>query len=296
MSNAKSITRSMPQFFTFSSLRTQRYLRHFILIFGLLITLAPIIAAFLASTHDQQTLLDSGITLAPGTELITNYSEALSSHRAFGGVPLARLLLNSFIVALGIALGKIAISFLSAFALVFFRFPARMFFFWVILMTLMLPVEVRIVPTFQIVANLGLLNSYQGLILPLITSATATLLFRQFFTTVPKEMVDAARIDGAGPLRFMTQIMLPLSRNNIAALFVIMFIYGWNQYLWPLLITNSDQMYTIVIGINRMLSADSGVVNWPVVMASTIIAILPPVVIIFLMQKQFVKGLIESDK
>jgi len=199
-------------------------------------------------------------------------------------------------MALGIVVGKISISILSAYAIVYFRFPFRMFFFWMIFVTLMLPVEVRILPTYEVVANLGLLNTYPGLVLPLIASATATFLFRQFFLTIPDELAEAARVDGAGPFRFFFDILLPLSRTNIAALFVILFIYGWNQYLWPLLVTTEQNMTTIVMGIQAMLFVPDDINEWNITMATAILAMLPPVLIIIVMQRQFVKGLVETEK
>jgi sn-glycerol 3-phosphate transport system permease protein len=202
----------------------------------------------------------------------------------------------SFVVAIIITVGKIAISLLSAFAIVYFRFPFKMACFWAIFLTLMLPVEVRILPTYKVVADLGLLNSYAGLSLPLIASATATFLFRQFFLTVPDELVEAARIDGAGPMRFFKDILVPLSRTSIAALFVIQFIYGWNQYLWPLLMTTSEDMYPVVIGIKRMLAGGEAAVDWNIVMATAILAMLPPTLVVILMQKWFVKGLVDTEK
>ena len=219
-----------------------------------------------------------------------------SGLKAAGAEPVAIMMLNSLIMALGIALGKIAISVLSAFAIVYFRFPFRMLCFWTIFLTLMLPVEVRIIPTFEVVANLGMLNSYPGLVVPLIASATATFLFRQFFMTVPDELTEAARIDGAGPLKFFWDILLPLSRTNLAALFVILFIYGWNQYLWPLLITTDESMYTVVMGIKRMVEVTDAQPHWHLVMAVTMLAMLPPVAVVLLMQRWFVKGLIETEK
>jgi sn-glycerol 3-phosphate transport system permease protein len=206
------------------------------------------------------------------------------------------MLWNSLVMAMAIAVGKIAISLLSAFAIVYFRFPLRMLCFWTIFITLMLPVEVRIVPTYEVVAQLGMLNSYAGLSIPLIASATATFLFRQFFLTVPDELVEAARMDGAGPLRFFKDILLPLTRTNIAALFVILFIYGWNQYLWPLLITTDTSMNTIVMGINQMIAPGEDQTNWPVVMATAILAMIPPVFVVIAMQRLFVKGLVETEK
>jgi len=205
-------------------------------------------------------------------------------------------MLNSLVMALVIACGKIAISIVSAFAIVYFRFPLRMVFFWMIFVTLMLPVEVRILPTYQVVANLGLVNTYTGLTLPLIASATATFLFRQFFLTIPEELAEAARIDGAGPMRFFRDVVLPLSRTNIAALFVIMFIFGWNQYLWPLLVTTQENMYTTVIGIKRMIPGGDAAAEWHLIMATAILAMLPPALVILFMQKWFVKGLVETEK
>jgi len=199
-------------------------------------------------------------------------------------------------MALGITFGKLAISIVSAFAIVYFRFPGRTLCFWLIFLTLMLPVEVRIVPTYEIAAKLGMLNSYPGLILPLIASATATFLFRQLFMTIPDELVEAARIDGAGPMRFFWDILLPMSRTNIAALFVILFIYSWNQYLWPLLITTEPEMNTIVMGIKQMFPSGDDWADWPVIMATAMLAMLPPVAVVVFMQRLFVKGLIESEK
>jgi sn-glycerol 3-phosphate transport system permease protein len=205
------------------------------------------------------------------------------------------MMFNSAIMALLITLGKIAISIISAYAVAFFSFPGRMLFFWAIFITLMLPVEVRIFPTFQVVSDLGLVNTYAGLIVPLIASATATLLFRQFFLTIPDELVEAAKMDGAGPIRFFKDVVLPLSATNIAALFVILFVYGWNQYLWPLLVTTSTDVETIMIGIVKMLGSQ-GDTEWHLVMATTVLALLPPVAIVILMQRWFVKGLVETEK
>ena len=206
------------------------------------------------------------------------------------------MLINSLIMAVGIAVGKIIISLLSAFAIVYFKFPGRGFFFWMIFLTLMLPVEVRIVPTYEVVAGFGMLNSYSGLILPLIASATATFLFRQFFMTIPDELAEAARVDGAKPMRFFIDIVLPMSRTNIAALFVILFIYGWNQYLWPLLITTDPEMNTIVMGIRQMFPSGDDVADWPVIMATSILAMIPPVIVVISMQKLFIRGLVDSEK
>ena len=263
------------------------------LILGVLVIFFPIYLAFVASTVSQPEIVRPPMPLIPGSHFFENYREALVSGI---NAPVARMLFNSTVMALGIALGKIVISILSAFAIVYFRFPFRQTFFWLIFMTLMLPVEVRIVPTYEVAANFGLLNSYPGLILPLIASATATFLFRQFFLTVPDELAEAARVDGAGPMRFFIDILLPMSRTNIAALFVILFIYGWNQYLWPLLITTDPQMNTIVMGIKQMFPSGDDIANWPVIMATAILAMLPPVAVVIFMQKLFIKGLIETEK
>jgi len=263
------------------------------LIVGVLIIFFPIWLAFVASTVTQPEIVKPPMPLWPGDQFFANYKSALVS-----GVnaPVARMLMNSAIMALGIAFGKISISLLSAFAIVYFRFPGRKFFFWMIFLTLMLPVEVRIVPTFEVIARFGMLNSYQGLIFPLIASATATFLFRQFFMTVPDELTEAARVDGARPMQFFWDILLPMSRNNIAALFVILFIYGWNQYLWPLLITTDPSMNTIVMGIKQMFPSGDDVADWPVIMATSILAMVPPVIIVISMQKLFIRGLVDSEK
>jgi len=269
------------------------WLTHAGLILGVLVVFFPIYLAFVASTVTQPEIVRPPMPLIPGRHFFENYREALVSGI---NAPVARMLFNSTVMALGIALGKIIISILSAFAIVYFRFPFRQTFFWLIFLTLMLPVEVRIVPTYQVAANFGLLNSYPGLILPLIASATATFLFRQFFLTVPDELAEAARVDGAGPMRFFIDILLPMSRTNIAALFVILFIYGWNQYLWPLLITTDPQMNTIVMGIKQMFPSGDDIANWPVIMATAMLAMLPPVAVVIFMQKLFIKGLIETEK
>lgn len=268
-------------------------LTHLGLILGIGLICFPIYLAFVASTVTHVEIIRPPMPLLPGSHLIENYREAL-----FSGInaPVARMLLNSLIMALGITVGKIAISIISAYAIVYFRFPGRMLCFWLIFVTLMLPVEVRIVPTYEVVAGFDMLNSYSGLILPLIASATATFLFRQLFLTIPDEMVEAARIDGAGPVRFFIDILLPMSRTNMAALFVILFIYGWNQYLWPLLITTEPEMNTIVMGIKQMFPSGDDWANWPVIMATAILAMLPPVAVVVFMQRLFVKGLVESEK
>jgi len=272
------------------------FLTHGSLILGLLVISFPIYIAFVASSHPAEDLIAT-VQGWFGEHMLENYSTIIRSGKiTAGGVPVSTMMLNSFIMAMGIAVGKIAISIISAYAIVYFRFPLRMFFFWLIFMTLMLPVEVRILPTYKIVVDLGLLNTYAGLTLPLIASATATFLFRQFFLTVPDELAEAARVDGAGPIRFFLTILLPLSRTNIAALFVILFIYGWNQYLWPLLITTETDMTTIVMGIQRMLFVADAIPEWNLTMATAMLAMLPPVLVVLVMQRQFVKGLVETEK
>ena len=272
---------------------TGHWLTHLGLIVGVAFIAFPIWLAFVASTVEQQEIVRPPMPLWPGDQFLENYGKALTS-----GVnaPVALMLMNSAIMAFGISLGKIAISLLSAFAIVYFRFPGRKLFFWLIFLTLMLPVEVRIVPTYEVIANFGMLNSYSGLILPLIASATATFLFRQFFMTVPDELAEAARVDGAGPMRFFFDILLPMSRTNIAALFVILFIYGWNQYLWPLLITTDSDMNTIVMGIKQRFPSGDDIADWPVIMATSILAMVPPVLVVIGMQRLFIRGLVESEK
>ncbi|MBO6673441.1 MAG: sn-glycerol-3-phosphate ABC transporter permease UgpE [Rhizobiales bacterium] len=269
------------------------WLTHVLMIFGVLVVFFPIWLAFVASTITQQDIAQAPMPIWPGEHFVENYTRAL-----FSGVnvPVATMLMNSLVMALGIAIGKIIISLLSAFAIVYFRFPGRNVFFWMIFITLMLPVEVRIVPTFEVVAGFGMLNSYSGLIFPLIASATATFLFRQFFLTVPDELAEAARVDGARPMRFFVDILLPMSRTNIAALFVILFIYGWNQYLWPLLITTDPEMNTIVMGLKQMFPSGDDLADWPVIMATSILAMIPPVIVVISMQKLFIRGLVDSEK
>jgi sn-glycerol 3-phosphate transport system permease protein len=274
-----------------------RLVTHLVLLVGVAIVAFPIYMTFVASTHTMAEIMRVPMPALPGPHLVDNYLRALLEGAASAAIgPVGRMMLNSLVMALGITAGKILISMLSAFAIVYFDFPFRMGFFWMIFITLMLPVEVRIIPTYQVIASLHMLDSYPGLILPLIASATATFLFRQFFLTVPSEVFQAARIDGAGPLRFFKDILFPLSRTNIAALFVILFIYGWNQYLWPLLITTDEKMYTILIGINRMLAVGDEQADWPVIMATAMLAMLPPVLVVVLMQRYFVKGLTETEK
>ena len=270
---------------------------HLVLIAGVAIIALPLYVGFVASTlsFDQVTAVPMQMT--PGTHLLENYGNVLLHGSTAGAkAPVGQMMWNSLVMALAIAIGKIAISMLSAFAIVYFRFPLRKTFFWLIFITLMLPVEVRILPTYKVVAELGMVDTYAGLTLPLIASATATFLFRQFFLTVPDELAEAARIDGAGPMRFFFDILLPLSRTSIAALFVIMFIYGWNQYLWPLLVTTREDMYTVVIGIKRMVAGGDTLIEWQYVMATAMLALLPPAVVVLVMQRWFVKGLVDTEK
>ena len=274
-----------------------RLLAHLVLIIGVIIVAFPVYYTFVASTQDSRPIANGEVSLFPGDKLIDNYGVVIDEGVAkTSAQPVGRMLVNSLVVAVVIAVGKIAISLLSAYAVVFFSFPLRMVFFWMIFITLMLPVEVRILPTYKVVADLGMLDSFGGLTVPLIASATATLLFRQFFMTIPDELVEAAKIDGAGPLRFLRDMVIPLSATNIAALFVILFIYGWNQYLWPLLVTTSGSMETVIIGIKRMISGADARTEWGAVMATTMLAMLPPVAVVVLMQRWFVKGLVDSEK
>ncbi len=273
------------------------FLSHAVLILGVAIIAFPIWITFVAATHDSVRMVQVPLPLLPGDQFFNNLKIALGEGiEGAGGRPAGMMLLNSLVMALSIAIGKIVISLLSAFAIVYFRFPFRMGFFWLIFITLMLPVEVRILPTFEVVANLGMLNTYAGLSIPLIASATATFMFRQVFLTIPDELLEAARIDGAGPMRFFIDILVPMSRTNIAALFVILFIYGWNQYLWPLLVTTDGDMYTVVMGIKQMLEAAEQAPEWNIIMMTTMLAMLPPVVVVVFMQKLFVKGLTETEK
>jgi sn-glycerol 3-phosphate transport system permease protein len=273
-------------------------LSHTVLLLGVLIVAFPVYITFVASTHTAQEIVQAPMPLLPGDQLLHNYAAALTgSERGPGsGAPVARMMWISLVSALVISIGKIAISLLSAFAIVYFRFPFKMFFFWAIFVTLMLPVEVRIFPTYQVVSDLGMLNTYAGLTIPLIASATATFLFRQFFMTVPDELVEAARMDGAGPMRFFKDVLVPLSATSIAALFVIQFIYGWNQYLWPLLVTTNENMYPVVIGIKRMISGGDSAQQWNLVMATAMLAMVPPALVVILMQRWFVKGLVDTEK
>ena len=274
-----------------------RLLPHVVLSLGVLVVVFPVYVAFVGSTLDAATIANGQMGLLPGGHMLENYYRTL-----FVGTsgttrqPVFGMMFNSFVMAITIALGKIVISIMSAYAVVYYRFPFRMAAFWLIFVTLMLPVEVRIYPTYKIVADLGLLDTYAGLAVPLIASATGTLLFRQFFMTIPDELLEASQIDGAGPVRFFIDTVLPLSITTIAALFVIQFIYGWNQYLWPLLITTRENMQTIVIGIKKMIVTQDALTEWQLAMTTAVLAMLPPVAVVILMQKLFVRGLVETEK
>jgi sn-glycerol 3-phosphate transport system permease protein len=269
-------------------------LPHLVLVLGIVVLAFPVWLAFVGSTWDAATIANGTMPIYPGPYAGENYWRTLMS--VAKGEPVGTMMVNSFIMAATIAIGKIAISIVSAYAVVYFRFPFRMPAFWLIFITLMLPVEVRIYPTYKVVADLGLLDTYAGLTIPLIASATATLLFRQFFMTIPEELIEASKIDGAGPYKFFVDTVLPLSITTIAALFVIQFIYGWNQYLWPLLITTRPDMQTIVIGIKKMLVTQDALTEWQLAMTTAVLAMLPPVLVVLVMQKLFVRGLVETEK
>jgi sn-glycerol 3-phosphate transport system permease protein len=272
---------------------------HLVLILGVAIVALPVYITFVASTLAVDEVLQAPMPLIPGSHFIENYAKVLgqgTSSKNVASAPVLPMMVNSLVTALVIPTGKIAISLLSAFAIVYFRFRFRMLAFWLIFVTLMLPVEVRILPTYKVISDLHMLNTYAGLTVPLIASATATFLFRQFFLTIPDELAEAARIDGAGPLRFFWDVVVPLSRPNIAALFVILFIFGWNQYLWPLLVTTDESMYTVVIGIKRMIAGGDAATEWNLVMATAMLAMVPPALVVILMQRWFVKGLVDTEK
>ncbi len=270
-------------------------LTHLFLIAGVIVVIFPVYIAVVAATHGPLALSSGAMPMLPGGELINNITQVLTETRR-GVAPFWLMAWNSLMMAVLITVGKIAISIISAYAIVYFRFPGRLLVFWLIFITLMLPVEVRIIPTFKVVADLGLLNSYAGLTIPLIASATATFLFRQFFMTIPDELMEAARVDGAGPMKFFRDILLPLSRTNIAALCVILFIYGWMQYLWPLLVTTDPKYYTLMMGVKRMATVADSDPQWNIIMAAVVLAMLPPVLIVIFMQRLFVKGLVETEK
>ncbi len=277
---------------------TSGILAHVVMVLGVLIVAFPLYLAFIASTHTAQEIVQTPMPLLPGSNFWYSYKAALfgSENSAGSSAPVAHMMWVSLVTALVISIGKISISLLSAFAIVYFRFPFKKTVFWAIFVTLMLPVEVRILPTYKVLSDLNMLNTYAGLTVPLIASATATFLFRQFFLTVPEELTEASRMDGASPMRFFIDVLLPLSKTSIAALFVIQFIYGWNQYLWPLLATTSEDMYPVVVGIKRMIAGGDSQNEWNVVMATAILAMLPPAIVVVAMQKWFVKGLVDTEK
>jgi sn-glycerol 3-phosphate transport system permease protein len=269
---------------------------HAVLIIGVALVVFPVYVAFCAATMSEHEVFSVPLSLVPSTHLFENIATIWTHGTGNAAAPFNRMLLNSLVMALVIAIGKIAVSMISAYAIVYFRFPFRTLAFWLIFVTLMLPVEVRIFPTVQVVSSMHLSNTYTGLTLPLIASATATFLFRQFFKTLPDELMEAARIDGAGALRFFWDVVLPLSRTTMAALFVITFIYGWNQYLWPILITSQQSLTTAVIGIKGMIASGDTATEWHLVMTATLLAMLPPLVVVLTMQRWFVRGLVDSEK
>ncbi len=269
-----------------------RVLSHGFLVLFIALMLLPLYLAIVAASNEGAAMMQAQLPLFPGTFFLKNMKTVLTEGISVtGGEPITSMLVNSLLMALGIAFGKIILALGSAFALVYFDFPFKKWCFAFIFATMMLPVEVRIVPTFQVVASFGLLNSFSGLTLPLLASATGTFLFRQFFKTIPKELVDAAKLDGAGPIRFFFDIVLPLSRTQIAALFVILFVYGWNQYLWPLVITTETKMATIVMGIRYLAGVADQVPEWHYIMTVALIALIPPCMVVMLMQRWFEKGL-----
>ncbi|HET9147107.1 MAG TPA: sn-glycerol-3-phosphate ABC transporter permease UgpE [Acetobacteraceae bacterium] len=276
--------------------RRPDYLAHAVLLLGVVIFILPIWVAFAGATQSAAAINRGDLSLIPRLSGLPTFIAVLGSGSAAkGGVAVGHMLLVSLGMALVIALGKIVISALSAFAIAFFRFPGRMLAFWTIFITLMLPVEVRIIPTYAVMSDFHLINSFTGLTMPLIASATATLLFRQVFLAIPDELVEAAKLDGAGPMRFFVDILLPVSGANLAALFVILFVYGWNQYLWPLLVATNGRLDPIVLGITQMISSDQ-MTPWNLLMAATIWAVLPPVAVVIAMQRWFVRGLTEAEK
>ncbi len=272
---------------------------HLILTIGSILMLLPVVVAFMTSTHEAADIHMNGLTLAPGDHFAETYTKVLTHEGGFTGkVTGLTMLANSMILGLGFAVGKIVLSMLAAYAIVYFRFRAATLMFWIIFTTLLLPLEVRILPSYEVMHKLGLINTYTGLIVPLLASATGTFFFRQFFKSVPDELLEAARIDGAGPFKFFIDILVPLSRTMIAAMFIIMFVYGWNQYLWPMLMTNDESFYTLVRGIKQILIVwvGSQIPDYNEAFAMAVLAILPPVAMVVIFQSWFIKGLTESDK
>jgi sn-glycerol 3-phosphate transport system permease protein len=276
--------------------KLRRAMPHVFLWLAIIVIIFPIWLVFDASTHTNAEVLSAPMPLLPGSHALENYRRALTEgNRAIGASALV-MIKNSLIMALGISVGKIVISLLAAFAIVFFDFKLRKICFWAIFITLMLPVEVRIMPTYKVISDLHLLNTYAGLILPMVVSATAVFLFRQFFMSLPREIAEASQIDGASPMAFFTEILIPMTRTPIAAMFVIQFIYGWNQYLWPLLITTKESFYTLFIGINKLISGTDTNIEWQIGLATVMLAMLPPIIVVIIMQKQFVAGMTDTEK
>ncbi len=272
---------------------------HLVLIVGVIIMMGPILVAITTSSYDRVYIHNHGMQIGWGGKFLETYSNVLFYKGGFSGeVTGALMAMNSAILGIGFAVGKIVVSMLAAYAIVYFRFPLGTFFFWVIFSTLLLPLEVRILPSYEVVQQMGLLNSYTGLILPLIASATGTFYFRQFFRSVPDELVEAARIDGAGPFRFFIDILVPLSKTMMAAIFIIMFVVGWNQYLWPILITTDEHYFTLVRGIKQVLQVYIGadIPEYNEALAMAILAMLPPGLVIVIFQRMFIKGLVETEK
>ena len=276
--------------------KIRRAMPHVYLWLAIALLVFPIYFVFVASTRTSAEILSAPMPLYPGDRFFQNYGDALLQGAKNLGASAFVMMGNSLVMALGISVGKIAVSLLAAFAIVFFDFRLRKLCFWSIFITLMLPVEVRIMPTYKVISDLHMLNSYPGLIMPMIVSATAVFLFRQFFMSVPREIAEASQIDGAHAMQFFRSILVPMTRTPVAAMFVIQFIYGWNQYLWPLLITTKVRYYTLLIGINRMLSGADVQIEWQIVMATVLLAMIPPVAIVVTMQKQFVAGMTDTEK
>ncbi|PMH44471.1 glycerol-3-phosphate ABC transporter permease [Vibrio sp. 10N.286.49.B3] len=280
-------------------MKSNRITDHLILIIGALFMLAPVWLIFASSTHDPSMIASEGLQWLPGENLTSIYQEAWNKSLGFeSGVNAKSMIINSMIMGLGFAIGKIIISMMAAYALVYFRLPYATAWFWLIFVTLLMPLEVRIIPSYEVVSHLGMLNSYSGLIIPLIASATATFFFRQFFRTIPDELLEAAQLDNAGPWRFLVDILLPLSKTMMAAIFIIMFVVGWNQYLWPIMMTTDESYNTIVMGIKQILSNinDTSLPRYDYAFAMVILAMLPPVLVVIIFQRWFVKGLVESEK
>lgn len=272
---------------------------HLILLAGALFLIMPVVVAFTTSSHTAADIHSNGLSLSWGDNFTETYSNVLTREGGFTGqITGSRMLLNSLILGLGFSIGKIVLSMLAAYAIVYFRFRFATLAFWLIFTTLLLPLEVRIVPSYQVVSSFGMLNSYSGLIVPLLASATGTFYFRQFFKSVPDELLEASRIDGAGPVKFFIDILLPLSRTMIAAMFIIMFVYGWNQYLWPMLVTTDESFFTLMRGIKQILQVWVGaqIPDYNEAFALAVLAMVPPVLVVVVFQRWFIKGLTESDK